>query len=103
MIDHAYLTDPEGADLAVLQNGIDLCRRMVASPALASLLGRPLDEFSANPGAGEAAMRASTAHYWHPSAPARSAMIQMRAQSSTPPGWCTAATTFGSSTPRSSP
>ncbi|MEU4222772.1 GMC family oxidoreductase [Nonomuraea sp. NPDC026600] len=94
IVDHAYLTDPEGSDLAVLRYGIDLCRRMAASPALAPLLGRPLDEFTAEftadrrdestasphdgssaapregltaaPRAGEAAMRAAAAHYWHP-------------------------------------
>ncbi|MFG1678870.1 GMC family oxidoreductase [Nonomuraea sp. NPDC049269] len=82
VVDHAYLTDPEGRDLAVLRHGIDLCRRMAASPALAPLLGRPLDEFTAafmadrraefsttpqdGPRAGEAAMRAAAAHYWHP-------------------------------------
>ncbi|MGN9847073.1 GMC oxidoreductase [Nonomuraea sp. H19] len=66
VIDHAYLTDPEGADLAVLQDGIDVCRRMAASAALAPLLKAPLDEFSADRRAGEAAMRASAAHYWHP-------------------------------------
>ena len=66
VIDHAYLTDQDGADLGVLRDGIDLCRRMAASPALAPLLGAPLDEFSARPRASAAAMRASAAHYWHP-------------------------------------
>ncbi|MEU7748239.1 GMC family oxidoreductase [Nonomuraea sp. NPDC049158] len=47
LIDHAYLTDPGGSDLEALRHGIDLCRRMAASPALAPLLGRPLDEFTA--------------------------------------------------------
>ncbi|WP_433508764.1 GMC family oxidoreductase [Nonomuraea sp. CA-143628] len=112
LIDHAYLTDPGGSDLEVLRHGIDLCRRMATSPALAPLLGQPRDEFTAawleefaekpreglarhrrerltmdprdghtaNPsrdepsgpsrgkltGPREAAMRAATAHYWHP-------------------------------------
>ncbi|MFG1965418.1 GMC oxidoreductase [Nonomuraea sp. NPDC049028] len=47
LIDHAYLTDPGGSDLEVLRHGIDLCRRMATSPALAPLLGQPLDEFTA--------------------------------------------------------
>ncbi|WP_188190450.1 GMC family oxidoreductase [Nonomuraea sp. SYSU D8015] len=66
VIDHAYLTDPAGADLAALRGGIELCRGMAASPALAPLLGAPLDELSADPQASEAVMRASAAHYWHP-------------------------------------
>ncbi|GII94619.1 GMC family oxidoreductase [Sinosporangium siamense] len=66
VVDHAYLTDRAGADLGVLRDGVDWCRRMAASPALAPLLGRPLDDFSASPDASTAAMRSSAAHYWHP-------------------------------------
>lgn len=57
VIDHAYLTNQDGADLGVLRDGIDLCRRMAAFPGLAPRLGTPLDEFSAHPRAGAAAMR----------------------------------------------
>ncbi|MER6005375.1 GMC oxidoreductase [Nonomuraea angiospora] len=64
VIEHAYLAD--GDDLAVLRDGIELWRSMAASSALAPLLGAPLDEFSADPRAGEASLRASAAHYWHP-------------------------------------
>ncbi|WP_283134391.1 GMC family oxidoreductase [Rhizohabitans arisaemae] len=66
VIDHRYLTDPEGADLAALRDGVDIYRRLVASPALAPLLGRPLDEFSAGPSTDDAGLRAASAHYWHP-------------------------------------
>jgi choline dehydrogenase len=38
-IDHGYLTDPEGADLQVLLDGVALSRELTAQPALARLLG----------------------------------------------------------------
>jgi choline dehydrogenase len=38
-IDHGYLTDPEGADLQVLLDGLALTRELTAQPALAQLLG----------------------------------------------------------------
>ncbi|WP_214409198.1 GMC family oxidoreductase [Sphaerisporangium fuscum] len=66
VIEHDYLTDPEGADLAVLRDGAALCAEMARSAPLAPLLGRPLDAFSGNPGAGDAAMLTTSAHYWHP-------------------------------------
>ncbi|GAA3184943.1 GMC family oxidoreductase [Nonomuraea roseoviolacea] len=66
VIDHAYLSDPAGADLAALRAGVELCRAMAASPALRPLLGEPLDAFSGSPAADDAALRRVAAHYWHP-------------------------------------
>ncbi len=37
-IDHGYLTDPEGYDMAVLTDGLDLVQRIVAQSPLADLL-----------------------------------------------------------------
>ncbi|MCW6004334.1 GMC family oxidoreductase [Micromonospora sp. CPCC 205371] len=65
-IDHRYLTDAEGADLAALRDGVDLCRRLVASKPLAPLLARPLNAVSADRSPDDKALRAAFGHYWHP-------------------------------------
>lgn len=66
VIDHAYLSDRDGADVVALKDGVEVCRSMIASSAMAPLLGRPLDEFSANPMLDGTAVRAAASHYWHP-------------------------------------
>jgi len=63
-IDHGYLSDDEGHDLAVLVDGVTLARRFAARPELAALLG---DE--AKPGIGtdpSTAIVGGVIHYWHP-------------------------------------
>jgi choline dehydrogenase len=40
LIDHAYLSDPEGLDLAILLDGVDLARSLVAQQPLARLIER---------------------------------------------------------------
>ncbi|MEZ5236511.1 MAG: GMC family oxidoreductase [Acidimicrobiia bacterium] len=60
-IDHAYLTDPEGHDLAVLRDGLALAERLLAQPALRDILGAPFDVFDS-----DEAIRANVAHYYHP-------------------------------------
>ncbi|MEU7900402.1 GMC oxidoreductase [Nonomuraea sp. NPDC049152] len=52
---------------------------------------RTLDGFSADPRADEAAMRAATAHYWHPVGTCAIGPDPAAAPSSTPPDGCTAA------------
>ncbi len=64
LIDHGYLSDPEGLDLAVLVEGIGMVRELAAAPALRSLVGA-----ETIPGAGadlEAAIRRIHGHYFHP-------------------------------------
>ena len=67
-IDHRYLTDPDGADVRVLADGLALGRAMAAQPALASLLGEEL-----RPGPEARTMadlaafaEAACVHYYHP-------------------------------------
>lgn len=66
LLDHAFLADDEGADLAALRHGLERARELVASPALAPLLGEPLDALSAGTETGDDAIRRGVAHYWHP-------------------------------------
>ena len=67
-IDHRFLSDPDGEDLRVLLDGIELGRRLAAAPPLAGLLG---DEML--PGASSAERRTLAGlcrdwiqHYYHP-------------------------------------
>lgn len=68
LIDHRFLSDPEGADLEVLVDGIEIARQLASQPALARLLGRQLapnpkirtdDEISNF-------IKANFGHYYHP-------------------------------------
>jgi choline dehydrogenase len=68
LLDHGFLTDPEGHDLAVLCEGIELLRELASQPGLAPLLGRELA-----PGESLRTRDALTQHllahrdnYWHP-------------------------------------
>ena len=68
IIDHRYISDPEGEDLQVLTEGLELARRIAAKHPLADLAGeerRPgpavrlrseLEEF----------IKANVSHYCHP-------------------------------------
>ena len=60
-IDHRYLSDPDGHDLAVLRDGITLAQTLLNHPALSSVLGAPCTEVG-----NDAAIRREVAHYYHP-------------------------------------
>jgi choline dehydrogenase len=60
-IDHGYLSDPEGHDIAVLRDGLVLAQALLDSPALATILGEPVTDTSS-----DAAIRRHVAHYYHP-------------------------------------
>ena len=61
VIDHRYLEDADGHDLAVLRDGIVIASQMLDHPLLANLLGAPVTDLST-----DAAIRANVAHYYHP-------------------------------------
>jgi choline dehydrogenase len=68
LIDHAYLSDREDRDLAVLLDGVDLARDLARQPPLAGLLG---PEASPGPEMLDRAalrrhLRARGVHYYHP-------------------------------------
>jgi choline dehydrogenase len=67
-IDHDFLGDLEGHDAAVLTDGIELLRRLVATDTVAGWLGE--DVVPGPAVAGPAALRRwvgrSVKHYWHP-------------------------------------
>jgi choline dehydrogenase len=60
-IDHRYLSDPGGHDLAVLRDGVAIAQRMFEHPLLAGLLGGPVVEVS-----NDQAIRDTVVHYYHP-------------------------------------
>lgn len=68
IIDHRFLTDPEGIDVAVLVEGAEILRELAATPELAPLLGSEI-----HPGPDTFSREALAAHlytnpdnYWHP-------------------------------------
>ena len=64
ILDHGYLTDAEGHDLAVLIDGIERAREFAATNAMGPLLA---EEFSPGSGVDLAeAIRRDVIHYWHP-------------------------------------
>ena len=60
-IDHNYLGDADGHDVAVLRDGIRVAEELVKQPALAAVLGAPITDVSSDDG-----IRATVAHYYHP-------------------------------------
>lgn len=60
-IDHAYLSDPEGHDVAVLRDGLAVAGRLLDHPLVAPLLGAAITDCST-----EEAIRSQVAHYYHP-------------------------------------
>ena len=60
-IDHRYLADEHGHDLAVLRDGIAMAEVLVRQPALAAVLGGQLTDMSSDD-----AIRTTVAHYYHP-------------------------------------
>jgi len=68
-VDHAFLSDPEGHDLAVLIEGIALLRELAAQPGLRELLGREVAPGPAGLTAPADLRTHLLAHpdsYWHP-------------------------------------
>ncbi len=64
VMDHGYLTDPEGHDLALLVEGIERARELAAAEPLRSLIG---DEIAPGSAADlEDSIRRSHVHYYHP-------------------------------------
>ena len=61
LIDHAYLSDPEGHDLAVLRDGLQRANELFDHPKVAGLVGGPITE-----GSTDNAIRAQVTHYYHP-------------------------------------
>ncbi len=61
IIDHGYLTDPDGHDLAVLRDGLVLAEELLSQSALAEVLvAEPPRDLS------DAAIRRDVMHYYHP-------------------------------------
>ena len=60
-IDHAYLSDPEGHDLAVLRDGLALADEILDHESLAPLLGARVTDVST-----DEAVRREVVHYYHP-------------------------------------
>jgi len=64
LLDHAFLSDPEGHDLGVLLEGVGMGRGFLAAPPMAALFDGEI-----TPGTDvelAAAIRAGVAHCWHP-------------------------------------
>ncbi len=64
IIDHGYLTDPEGHDLAVLVEGVALVRELAATSPLRDLIGP--EATSRGGGSTEDLIRRTFVHYFHP-------------------------------------
>jgi choline dehydrogenase len=64
LLDHGFLTDPEGRDLALLVEGVQLAHELIAQPQFAELLGEEVepDADARDPDA----VRETMVHYWHP-------------------------------------
>jgi choline dehydrogenase len=67
-IDHGYLTDPDGEDLAVLLEGVEVGRTLAAQPPLVGLLGA---EVAPGPELRDRAalsqwLMATASHWYHP-------------------------------------
>ncbi len=68
ILDHNYLGDPEGHDLAVLTDGVEIVRSLIAAANADGQLGEPIDQLTAMAARSEleAWVRADVAHYYHP-------------------------------------
>jgi choline dehydrogenase len=60
-IDHRYLSDPEGHDLAAMRDGLRIANTLLDHPLVAPLVGEPITDSSSDD-----AIRAQVAHYYHP-------------------------------------
>jgi choline dehydrogenase len=64
LLDHAFLSDAEGHDLAVIIEGVEYARRFLATAPMAALFAK---ELVPGPDADLAeVIRANVAHCWHP-------------------------------------
>jgi choline dehydrogenase len=61
LLEHAYLEDPDGHDLAVLRDGVALVRDLATRAPLRHLIGEPLRELD-----NDDALRDAVVHYYHP-------------------------------------
>ena len=61
ILDHGYLSDPEGRDLAVLSDGVRLAHELASQEPLRSLLGP-----CTKPYESDEAIRRGHGHYYHP-------------------------------------
>jgi choline dehydrogenase len=66
IIDHRHLTDPEGIDLAVLVDGVEQIRAVLAAAPMAALAGRETDPIGTSRAAVAQWIRDHVTHYWHP-------------------------------------
>jgi choline dehydrogenase len=60
-IDHGYLSDADGHDIAVLRDGLAMAEELLGHPALASMLGERVTDLSTDD-----AIRRHVVHYYHP-------------------------------------
>jgi choline dehydrogenase len=60
-IDHRYLTDDEGHDIAVLRDGLAMANELWAHPALADVVGDAVTALDSDDD-----IRRAVAHYYHP-------------------------------------
>ncbi len=63
-IDHAFLSDPDGADLTVLTEAVEFCREIARTPSWRAACG---DEIAPGSAPVEAWIRANVAGTYHPS------------------------------------
>ena len=61
VIDHRYLSDEEGHDMAVLRDGLVMAEALFNAPAFAGVLGDRVTDTS-----DDASIRRHVAHYYHP-------------------------------------
>jgi choline dehydrogenase len=61
LIDHGYLSDVEGHDVAVLRDGLVMAEEMLNHPVVSTLVGERVTDNST-----DAMIRANVAHYYHP-------------------------------------
>jgi choline dehydrogenase len=68
MIDHRFLTDPEGIDAAMLAEGAEIVRDLARTPEIASLVGAEIHPGPATFGRQEliAHLYRHPDNYWHP-------------------------------------
>jgi choline dehydrogenase len=66
VIEHNYLADPDGHDLAVMRDGIEIALDLAAQPAFGTMLGEPLMSIDS-----DEAIRAHVVHYYHPAGTCR--------------------------------
>ncbi len=61
LIEHNYLEDPDGHDIAVMREAIEIARDLAAQPSFRTMLGDPTITIDS-----DEAIRANVMHYYHP-------------------------------------